>query len=175
MPEQVQDRGVQVVDADAIDGGLVADFVGCAVGVPPLTPPPASQVVKACGLWSRPGLAPFCASGKPAEFAAPDDQRRIQQAAGFQIGQQAGDRLIGFAGEAAVVAGDVDVAVPAPFVLLAAGVDLHEPHAAFDHPPGDQALLGEMAALRIVEPVELLRRGRFAVESSASGAAICMR
>ena len=29
--EQVQDRGVQVVDADAVDGGLVADLVGGAV------------------------------------------------------------------------------------------------------------------------------------------------
>ena len=29
--QQVQDRGVQIVDADAIDRGLEADFVGFAV------------------------------------------------------------------------------------------------------------------------------------------------
>ena len=61
--EQVQDRRVQVVDADAIDRRLVADLVGLAVAdVPPFTPPPASQVVNACGLWSRP-VSPFCTIG----------------------------------------------------------------------------------------------------------------
>ena len=44
--EQVQDRGVQVVDVHGVLDGLVAEFVGRAVDVPPLTPPPASQTVK---------------------------------------------------------------------------------------------------------------------------------
>ena len=60
--------------------------------------------------------------------------------------EQAGDRLVGLAGEAARGCLSMfDVAVPAPLVLHAAGVDLHEPHAALDQPPGDQALLGEVA------------------------------
>ena len=57
---------------------------------------------------------------QPAELAAPDDQRRVEQAALLQVGQQGGDGLIGLAGELAMVAGDVGVAVPAPLVLHAA-------------------------------------------------------
>ena len=34
----------------------------------------------------------------PAELAVPDDQRRIEQPARFQIGEQSGDRKIGLGG-----------------------------------------------------------------------------
>ena len=68
-----------------------------------------------------------------------------------------------------MVLDDVLVAVPAPLVLHAAAVDLHEAHAALDQPPGDQALPGEVRALRIVEAVERLRRPRFAFEVEAFG------
>ena len=62
----------------------------------------------------------------------------------FRSVSRRGDRLIGLAGEAAVVLDDIAVAVPAPLVLHAAAVDLHEAHAALDQPPRHQALLGEM-------------------------------
>src|SRR5215468_11817 len=81
---------------------------------------------------------------QPAELAAPDDQRLVEQAAAFEIRQKGRDRLIGLPREAGVVGGDVHVAVPASFVFLAAGVDLDEAHAALDQPAGDQALLGEV-------------------------------
>ena len=93
---------------------------------------------------------------QPAELAGTDHQRRIQQAALLQVGQQGGDRLVGFAGELPMVAGDVDVAVPAQFVLHAAAINLHEPHAPLDQPPGQQRLPGEVAALRLsIDAVEL--------------------
>ena len=46
---------------------------------PPLTPPPAIQMVKPNGLWSRPS-EPW-AIGRAAELAGPDDQRLVEQAA----------------------------------------------------------------------------------------------
>jgi hypothetical protein len=33
-----------------------------------------------------------------------------------------------------------------------AGVELHEAHAALDHPPREQAARAELARLRLVEP-----------------------
>ena len=101
---------------------------------------------------------------------------RVEQAALLEVGEQAGDRRVGLAGELAVVVLDVGVAVPAPLVLHAAGVDLHEAHAALDQPAGDQALLGEVVAALVVEAVQLVDvlAARWSM-SSASGAAICMR
>ena len=155
--------------------GLVADLVGLAVVDAPLDAAAGQpggegvRVVVAAG-------APFLHDRQPAELAVPDHQRRVEQAALLQIGQQAADRLSVSPANWRVVLGDVGVAVPAPLVLHAAAVDLHEPHAALDQPPGDQALLGEVRALGIVEAVQLADRlPARASMSSASGAAICMR
>ena len=60
--------------------------------MPPLTPPPASQMVKPNWLWSRPSRA--LGERRAAELAGPDHQRRFQQAARLQVLEQPGDRLI---------------------------------------------------------------------------------
>jgi len=53
--EEVEHGGVEVVDLHFVFDGLVAPVVGRSVATSPgLTPPPASQVVKPKGLWSRP-------------------------------------------------------------------------------------------------------------------------
>ena len=58
--QQVQDRGVEVVDVDGVLGDVDAVFVGRAVGrCRALTPPPASQDEKAQWWCSRP-LASGC-------------------------------------------------------------------------------------------------------------------
>ena len=44
--EELEDRGVEVVDVHAVLDGAEAELVGGADRLPPLTPPPASQVVK---------------------------------------------------------------------------------------------------------------------------------
>jgi hypothetical protein len=51
--------------------------------------------------------------------------------------------------------------VPALFVFFPAAVDLHEPHAAFDEPPGHQTLFAEVRALLIIETVQFLDVLRF--------------
>ena len=89
----------------------------------------------------------------PAEFAAPDHQRRLQQAALFQIGEQAVDRHVGRQAMAGVIAGQIAVSVP-----FAVAVDLHEPHAAFDQPPGQQALRAVRLGFRAIQAVHPLRR-----------------
>ena len=60
--------------------------------IPGLIPPPAIHMVNACGWWSRPQAPAQCRvgldHGRPAELAAPDDQRILEQAATFQIRHQ---------------------------------------------------------------------------------------
>ena len=44
--QAVEDRGVDVVDVQAVFDGVEADLVGPADPVPALTPPPAIHMVK---------------------------------------------------------------------------------------------------------------------------------
>ena len=61
--KQVQQRRVIVVMVHDIRGRLVADLVGLAVARPPLTPPPASHMLKPYVLWSRPMFFSFSITG----------------------------------------------------------------------------------------------------------------
>ena len=56
---------------------------------------------------------------------------------------------------------EVAVGVPVVVVVAAAGVDLHESHAALDQPAGQQAARAEVAGLVAVEAVQVARRLRF--------------
>ena len=115
------------------------------------------------------GLLGLLGDRQPAELAAPDHQRLVEQPALVQIGEQAGDGLVGLAGELLVISLDVDVSIPGELVLHAARVDLHEPDAALDQPPGHQALAGDVVAPRVVEAVQLLDVGRLAIDVDRLG------
>ena len=92
---------------------------------------------------------------RAAELAAPDHERvdssrprRFRSVSSPAIGWSLCQA------ELAVVAFEVGVGVPAVGV---AAVELHEAHAALDHPPGEQAAQAELGRLLAVEAVELLR------------------
>src|SRR5262249_21147764 len=70
--------------------------------------------------------------GAAAEFAAPDDEGGIEESPRLQIGQQAGDRLIGLGGAQLVVLVAGDVAVPIVGVHAVAIPYLHETDSALD-------------------------------------------
>ena len=114
-------------------------------------------------------LGAFLDDRQPAEFAGADHQGRVQQAALLEIGQQCRDRLVGLAGKLAMIAGNVDVAVPAELVFHAAGENLHEPHAALDQPPRQQRLPGEGSAFLAIDAVESFDLGRFLVDVERLG------
>ena len=97
-------------------------------------------------------LGPFGIRG-PAKLAAPDDQRVLEQSAGFQVLEQRGDRAIALLSVVAVL-GDVVVIVPG---LIVAVIDLDDAHAPLHQSPRDQAGVGELAGA-----VQVPRRGRFA-------------
>ena len=123
--------------------------------MPALTPPPASHIVKPCGLWSRPSSP--CAVGVRPN--SPPQRTSVSSSSprAFRSREQAGDRLVDLPGVLRVVLLQVAVLVP-----LVAVRDLHEPHAALGEPPGQQALPAEVRGRRVVEAVQLERRGRLA-------------
>ena len=67
--------------------------------------------------------------GRAAELAAPDDQRAVEQAAGLEVGEQGGDRLVDGAGVVLMAGLEVGVLVPA-VGPHARAEHLDEPHSA---------------------------------------------
>ena len=130
---------MQVVDVDLVLDGVVAEVVGGAVArCPRFTPPPASHMVKPCGLWSRPSSP--CAVGVRPNSPPHEHQRVLQQAARLQVRQQAGDRLVDLAG----VLGVVLLAGRRAGPTCTLCVHLDEAHAALGEPAGQQALPAEV-------------------------------
>ena len=111
---------------------------------------------------------------RAAEFAAPDDQRVVQQAALLQVLDQRGgraDRPRGNGRRAACRGRVSGVAVVVPVGVI----ELHEADAALDQPPGQQAVVGERRLARL----GAVRRPASACvspdRSISSGALVCMR
>ena len=96
--QQVQDRGLQIVDVDFVFHDAEAQFVGLAVmqaGLHAAAGHPHREtigvVIAAKNVAAR-GAA--FAERRAAELAAADDQRVVEQAALLQISDQGGDRFI---------------------------------------------------------------------------------
>jgi len=97
---------------------------------------------------------------RAAELAGPDDQRFVQEAAGFQVLDEAGDRLIGIRGGVFFVSRfQVAVLIPRCRWRRRAAGDLDEAYARFDESAGAQTLdaVKAFAGDVGVEPVEALR------------------
>src|SRR5579872_5136510 len=92
-PQQVQDRGVQVGDFYPALDGVITKLVGRSVRLAsfdsaagqPQTEPLLVMVAAAASL----------ADGRPAEFAPPDDERSLEQAATFEVLKEPRRGLIG--------------------------------------------------------------------------------
>ena len=149
---QVQHRGVQVVHADRVFGHVVREVVGRAVAD---SSPDASArkpdreaprvVVPAVHLCGELALAVH----GPAEFAAPDHQRLVEQAALLEILHQGRGSLVRL--EALLLQAPRQRVVVVP----AAVEQLHAAHSALDQPAGQQAVAGICARLARVLPVHL--------------------
>ena len=86
----MKNRRVEIAHVHRVLHDVVAEVVGFAVGVPRLTPPPAIHIVKHAGgdRGRSCRASDALAVDRASELAAPDDQRVIEQAALFQIGDQ---------------------------------------------------------------------------------------
>src|SRR5205823_2965041 len=89
------------------------------------------------------GFAAFAvfAERRAAEFAAPDDQCVIQEAALFEVFDQRGDGLVGHAGIEAELGVQIGVMVPTRMNYI------DESYAAFYEAAGEEAVGGEGAVL----------------------------
>ena len=111
---------MQVVDVHAIDGRVVADLVGFAVGDAPFDAAAGEPESEGVGIVVAAGLLGLLRDRQAAEFAAPDHEGVFQKPALGKIGEQAGQRLVGLSGELFVVSLDIVVPVPRELIVHAA-------------------------------------------------------
>ncbi len=138
-------------------------------------PPPASQMVKANGLWSRP-LLPWLQGIRPNSVVQMDD-RVVEQAARLQVLDQCRGGLVQRRAMFAVVLGEVLVAVPVPAreAVVGAAPHLNEADATLQQTPRDEAVASEVLRHLGVEAVELRVASDSPAMSSTSGALNCSR
>ena len=94
--EEMQDGGVEVVHGADVFDGMHAQFVGRAVDGPTFHSPTGEPDGKAFGM-----MVASVATGRvrsATEFTGPDDERVVEQASGFPVLDEAGDRLVGIEG-----------------------------------------------------------------------------
>ena len=93
QPQQVQHGRMQIMDVHSIFDCIPSPFVSRAVGqtasdTTASQPHCKTKWVMIAAVFS---LSRWC----PPKLTAPNDKRLIKETAGFKIGQQSGDRLIG--------------------------------------------------------------------------------
>lgn len=120
-----EDGRVEVFDALGLVGGAEADFVGGADRFAGADAAAGEPDVEAVGVVVAARLALFHRGA--TEFAGPDDEGGIEEAASFEIRQEGRDRLIGLGGIAAVVIVAAVVPVPAEFVDGVVDLDEADP------------------------------------------------
>ena len=163
--EQVHDGGLQIVHVDFVLHDGEAEFIGLAIADAVLHAAACEEdgirvgkmiaaLVHALG---GAAFAEWCA----AEFAAPHDERVVEQTALLQLADERGDGLVGsrhFASEAVL-----DFLVRIRAVEVPAPVEkLHETHALFEQAAREQAVIGKarLARFRAIIVEHLLRFAR---------------
>jgi hypothetical protein len=106
--------------------------------------------------WSRP--LPALRHGRAPEFAGPDDEGVVENAALLQVGDQGHAGAVDFLGLQRDAVLDAAVVVP---VLV---VELDETHAALGQTAGEKAVRGEGSVARLAA-VELQRLRVFSCKS----------
>src|SRR5205823_6983116 len=98
--EQVQDRRVQVVDVNLVIHRARAELVGCAVDRAALDAAPGEPEAERAVVMvaARIVVAVAIARDGPAEFAAPEHERALEQPALLQVGEQGRSRLVDLVG-----------------------------------------------------------------------------
>ena len=140
--EEMQDGGVQVMHMHGIFGHVVAEVVGLAVtgaGLHAAAGHPhgeATRVVVASGFRA----VPFALAGDAAaEFAAPDDERVLEQSASLEVLDQRRAGLVRVTATRGAPGSEAAMVIPVGME------ELHETDAAFDQAPREDAVGGVAA------------------------------
>ena len=159
---QVQDRRVQVVAVRLALGRPPAPLVARPVGHPALHTRPGEPRHRGAGVVVAAGRP--LRERLPAELRAPDHERVRQQPAVVQVLQQRRGRAVHLAGDRGQFLDDVGVVVPVVRRPAGPAPDLHEPHTTLQQPTRQQAPPAEVGGHRVVGAVELVGRGRLALQ-----------
>ena len=164
---------MQVAHGVGVLDDAVAVLVGAAVDEALLEAAAGEPEAEAVGVVVA-AVGPLHERGA-AELAGEDDQGLVEQAAGAQVPDEGGDRLVDGERVGGVPLLQLRVLVPRVGGLAhAVGADhgqLDEPDAALDEAPRHQALapVGGRGGVGRVEAVELLRRFRLAAQVGQLG------
>ena len=137
--ELVEDGGVEVFDCEGIYDGGGAEFVGLSYANAAFDAASGHPHCEAGGVVVAAGSLGVFGGGLTAEFAAPDDEGFVEEAALFEVFEEAGDGFVGAAGVLVMIVFEVAVGVPVVVIMGAAGVELDERGAAFDESTGEEA------------------------------------
>lgn len=162
--EQVEDGGVPVMDVDGIDDAFVAELVGLAetesgLHAPSGEPGGVAGVVVVAAVVDL-GIR------RAAKLAGEDDERVFEQAASFEISEQARDGAIDGGGVFAVVFGEVAVLVPA------AVIDFHKTNSGLQHASRHEALAAKVVRGGGADAVELFHGVGLAFDVEHAGQGI---
>src|SRR6185436_17870486 len=160
-PKQVQDGGLQVVDAGLVLGDEIAQLISLAVGGSLFDAAASEPDAEAVGVMvaaEELAAAALFVERSAAKLSTPDDERAIEQAALLQILEQGGDRSVDEFHLARQPLNDVGidanaVEIPAPVVKL------HVADPLLGEAAGQQAVVGKtgLAGHRPVRLQRLLR------------------
>ena len=155
----MHDRRVQVVHVDFVLDREVTEVVGLAIGEAGFETAPGEQHGKARGVVVA-ARAVALGVGRAAKLAAPPHDRVVQQAAGLQILEQAGDRLVDAHGVVLVLR-QIGVLVPRRIVRVVGVVDLDVAHTGFGEPARLETLPAVVVGRLLADPVKGERRRGF--------------
>ncbi len=150
---------MKVVDGDGFLLDLPAEVVGGAVGVTALDAGTGEPSGEAIGIVVAAAGA-FLEGGHPAKFGAAKNQGVFEESALFEVAQKRAGGLVEDGAVHVVLCGEFFVAVPVAGAfaagLVAAIKKLHEAHALFQEPPGEDAVacvVGFVFRFRVVGAV----------------------
>ncbi len=159
--EEVEEGGVEVVDVDGVLDGLVAVVVGAAEGEAGLGTAAGHPEGEALGIVVA--SVGFPAVGGAAEFAAPDDERVVEETAGAEVVEECGDGAVN--GAAVAAKGGFEVLVLVPSAMI----DLDETDAGLGEAAREEALAGEGIGGGVTDAVAGERGRGFAFEFEEFG------
>ena len=175
--EQIEDGGVDVAEGDGFALGADAELVGRSGGGTGLDIAPGHPHGEAVLIVVATGLVGLevVDEGRASHFGCPDDEGLLEQAAGFEVFEEAADGLVDFGGVLRDALFDVAVIVPTVASDFDAVNEEGIAHARLEETAGEQALAAEAFGAGIVEAVERRVTSDSLERSTILGASDCMR
>src|SRR5262249_53872415 len=159
-----KDCSLEIRHTDRVHHGLIAKFIGLAVGEPTLE---AATHKKRCKSMPVvvPAITVLC-NGQAAKFTGPHNHGAIEEATALEVLDKSRRRLVRLRTNPLQLAFDVSVVVPR---LKDRWKNLHEAYTGFDEPARHQAPSAIRRSYRVIQAVQSLGRVGFFRDVKHSG------